>query len=278
MFAADGNLPGMRFETIDTPDSAYWLGFIAADGGVMGNTLRVGLARRDIAHLQCLAEFLGTPPPVEYLARCQTKDDVECARLDVRDRALVAALFRLGIEENKTWTVRPWHGPARLMPHYWRGVVDGDGWVARRRVMYRGQESYQGDVGLCGNKAMVEGFRDFVEATTGHRGTVLPNKSIWCVKYGGIRKAQDVARVLYGLADGPRLQRKVETAQWILSQQPKTRRWTLTAADLQDLAAANDNNWARVAEHLKVLPAQLRVMRRRAGLPLNATGRPRSAA
>ena len=56
-FAACGN--PSYFDQIDTPDKAYWLGFIATDGMVTGfksGSLRlvIKLARKDRAHLEVL--------------------------------------------------------------------------------------------------------------------------------------------------------------------------------------------------------------------------------
>jgi len=44
------------FETIDTEEKAYWLGFIAADGGLASNIYRltIGLNQKDQNHLEKL--------------------------------------------------------------------------------------------------------------------------------------------------------------------------------------------------------------------------------
>jgi hypothetical protein len=52
------------FDLIDTPDKAYWLGFMLADGCIArsagtNRTVRVSLQSRDESHLRKLANFLG---------------------------------------------------------------------------------------------------------------------------------------------------------------------------------------------------------------------------
>ena len=39
-----------------------------------------------------------------------------------------------GITAKKTDALQPWDGPADLMPHYWRGLIDGDGSITHQRA------------------------------------------------------------------------------------------------------------------------------------------------
>ena len=57
------------FDQIDSPDKAYWLGFIAADGCVTGFNqgyprLQIKLARKDRGHLELLRTALKARRPV----------------------------------------------------------------------------------------------------------------------------------------------------------------------------------------------------------------------
>ena len=57
------------------------------------------------------------------------------ASLSVGSRRLTKALVALGVTPRKSGTLQPWDGPADLMPHYWRGMVDGGGrWPARPKA------------------------------------------------------------------------------------------------------------------------------------------------
>ena len=40
------------FEEINTPEKAYWLGFLAADGYIVGNELNIQLEKKDKEHLR----------------------------------------------------------------------------------------------------------------------------------------------------------------------------------------------------------------------------------
>ena len=127
------------FRTIDTPEQAYWLGFLNADGAILGvnpGTLRlqVALARKDRGHLVKLRAFLGIGREIwDYEAR--TIGDVlrPYSRLICQERPVVMDLVRHGILPNKTGAEKSWaDGAPDLMPHYWRGMVDGDGSVPGR--------------------------------------------------------------------------------------------------------------------------------------------------
>lgn len=120
-----------------TEESAYWTGFLMADG-----TMRKGRGRMaelilcvgsiDIDHLNKLRAFLKTDYPVTRnektgIVTISINSDriaQDLARFGVlplkRDRGPV-----IGLENNR---------------HFWRGVVDGDGWVGT--VTMKGKYKY----------------------------------------------------------------------------------------------------------------------------------------
>jgi len=123
------------FRSIDTPEKAYWLGFLTADGAILGvnpGTLRlqVCLARKDRGHLVKLREFIGAGREVvDYEAETIGGVVRPYSRFTCQVRPVVMDLARNGILPNKTGHERAWNGPEHLMPHFWRGMVDGDGSV-----------------------------------------------------------------------------------------------------------------------------------------------------
>lgn len=62
------------FDDIRTPDQAYWLGFITADGGVVKNSktysLRLELAECDVEHVQFFAQAMGSNKPIWHRRGC----------------------------------------------------------------------------------------------------------------------------------------------------------------------------------------------------------------
>lgn len=224
-FAACGN-PGY-FDQIDTPDKAYWLGFITTDGMVTGfkaHAARAGslrlvikLARKDRAHLEILHRALQAKRPIRDTEEW-TKPPGSGERkkrpasiLDVCSPQIVNALVSHGVTARKTDTVEPWAGPGRLMRHYWRGVIDGDGTIG----------TYDGEarLGLCGSQPLVEAFREWAagicDTTASLRQGKQGNRRYWLLSIGGNRRLPRLLTVLYD--DAPvALARKKAEADYIV--------------------------------------------------------------
>lgn len=201
------------FDQIDTPEKAYWLGFISADGCIVttadhpeGSHLAVQLAIRDKGHLVKLKEVLGAQSGVN--TGVNRASGCGFAYLSVFSRRLTDALIALGVTPRKSLTMEPWDGPAHLMPHYWRGVMDGDGSLARKTEGVW-------TVFLCGSEATVRAFAAWAAGISGTRAK--PYKSTcWYVSISGRYQVPKLVRVLY--ADAPvSLDRKQEIADTILA-------------------------------------------------------------
>lgn len=207
------------FEQVDTPEKAYWLGFIAADGCVIttssypeGSHLAVQLAIRDRTHLLKLKEATGALGAVHDEMRAGSRGgrwrSGGSSTLYVYSRRLTKSLLVLGITPRKSATVEPWDGPADLMPHYWRGLIDGDGSLARK-----GPGLWT--VFLCGSEACVRGFAAWAAEICGTKAVPYFNTGCWYVSISGRFQVPKLVRALYGDATVS-LDRKQERADLIL--------------------------------------------------------------
>lgn len=175
------------FDRIDTPDKAYWLGFIGADGCVTGNRylrLQVKLARKDRDHLLILHRALKANRPLwdsEQMSKGRIRP---YSTLAVYSPQLAQSLIGHGITPRKSATLRPWDGPADLMPHYWRGLFDGDGSITiNRKGVY---------LSFVGSKAIACGFLGWAHAVCGTNSTARPGKpgsSYWVAQIGGSHRS-----------------------------------------------------------------------------------------
>ena len=86
-----------------TPDMAYWLGFIFADGSVEDYRLKVELKSDERAHLATLLAFLGSDAPVRQVARYDRRigKTYHNANIRVYSRAFIASLAALGVHPRK---------------------------------------------------------------------------------------------------------------------------------------------------------------------------------
>lgn len=118
------------FNTIDTEEKAYWLGFITADGYVNESRhfLNIKLQAGDEAHLYKFKQFLGC-------IEIPIKDDIGGSgqivkSITVNSRTLVNDLINLGVRQGKSGNEHICNKvPDNLIPHYIRGLIDGDGCI-----------------------------------------------------------------------------------------------------------------------------------------------------
>ena len=197
------------FATIDTPEKAYWLGFLAADGFIVIHKgdprgLGVRLVASDIGHLQLLAGALGSE------AKPKIGND-GAARVIFNSRRLAADLIAHGITPRKSWTCSPWDAPEELAPHYWRGLIDGDGHIGV------GTKPKEKQVVFVGTQAMAEGFRSFAAEVCGTGAVPHQRPGCWTMQIQGRRQVHALLSVLYA-EDWVALARKKKVALAITAE------------------------------------------------------------
>jgi hypothetical protein len=212
------------FDDIDTEEKAYWLGFITADGCIVNSSaITINLQAADAGHLEKLSASLSSDYPVRLGPG--SKSSRGNARWHANSMPIVGALDALGVTPRKSATAVPWDGPADLMPHYWRGMVDGDGGIGSFRGR-RSSATKQCSVHLAGSRACVEAFARWASDICGSRAqpkSRAHSKDCWCWVVGGNRMAPLVVRELY---DGctVSLDRKQVLADAILAMMPRSLR------------------------------------------------------
>ncbi|ABS83598.1 mobile intron protein [Bacillus phage 0305phi8-36] len=122
------------FETIDTQEKAYWLGFMYADGYVSNtrNDYNVGIALgiKDKGHLSRFKEALRATHPIgEYEGNSYGVGTKYC-RFRFTSKTMYTHLVEKGVFENKSLILKfPSEDivPKHLVHHFIRGYFDGDG-------------------------------------------------------------------------------------------------------------------------------------------------------
>lgn len=191
------------FDTI-TEESAYWIGFLMADGNVMeiGNSYRLSLClhTQDLSHLERFKSFLGSGHKIHKFA-------TKAASLSVNSRRLCDAIARYGITPRKTFTAHVIG--LENNRHFWRGVIDGDG------CLYIPKNRYNSPViHLVGSCQLVNQFRDFaLTSIPQSKSKVFPVGNIYKVSLSGIPLIES----LYGDCTIA-LQRKLDKANSVLNR------------------------------------------------------------
>jgi hypothetical protein len=181
------------FDTIDTEEKSYWLGFLTADGTISrGNRIRLALQARDLDHLHKFVAALESDQPVVINEVPLNGKIHSSALVQLNCKRLVSALEHLGVGERKSLTVTACEFvPEKLVRHYWRGLVDGDGCIKYDK---RAKKWY---IGLAGSYGIVSAFAKYITSFVETKASILPRGAIFIIDYGGAALPQKVASILY---------------------------------------------------------------------------------
>lgn len=140
------------FDSVDTEERAYWLGFIMGDGCISGDdgrenwTLSIGLQASDKDQLLRFKESIGATNPIsEYLVA----EKYPTCSIHICSTPLVQGLKKHGITSNKSLTACfPQNLQKQLIPHFVRGLFDADGSIPYSNGKPMG-------VSLCGTPELI---------------------------------------------------------------------------------------------------------------------------
>ena len=124
------------FEVIDTPEKAYWLGFILADGynNQDRGFLNINLNSIDHHHLEKFVDAIeGDYNMITIRQHSITGNNMSC--LCINSRKMSNDLAKLNILQGKSANEHiPPNIPKILIKDFIRGIIDGDGHINSRRI------------------------------------------------------------------------------------------------------------------------------------------------
>ena len=176
-------------------ESSYTLGLIYADGNIAWNptkgyqALTITTSAKDKEHLEKLRLLMSSTKSLLY------SSSTNSYRLIVNNKNLVLRLMELGVFPRKSLTIKfPDFLPTKMMSHFLRGVIDGDGcvyYLNRKRSPYFSIRIYSGSPHFLYKLAQ------FVEKNYDISGKVnLVNPSTFGVEYTCSR-AKKLGRIIY---------------------------------------------------------------------------------
>lgn len=154
------------FHNIDTPEKAYWLGFLYADGGLneKKHEIRINLKSDDSFHL---TKFLFALHALTYPINQQFKilgdKSFPISYIQMVDHQMINDLINKGCTPNKTFTVKfptEEQVPKHLLSHFIRGVFDGDGTLSKTKAPNGIRDVYH--LGFLGTKDLINGIKDYL--------------------------------------------------------------------------------------------------------------------
>lgn len=127
----NGRRVNINFFKTWTPEMAYVLGFILTDGCVSNKTFSISQKYPEIlTHISLVMES-------NYPISRRPNGKNSLHTLNITRKEMVEDLYRLGIHRKKSLTVEFPEVPDDYLPHFLRGVIDGDGWVQDRGYTVR---------------------------------------------------------------------------------------------------------------------------------------------
>lgn len=156
------------FDVIDTPNKAYILGFLYADGANTSNYDRprycvsICLKQDDYKILEAIRDEIGySEAPIKLKQYGKTPT----AKLDICNKHIVLRLHELGIIPNKTFTIKfPEWLSQNLYSHFIRGYFDGDGCLTHGTIR-RGKT--QAAISIAGTSDFCYSLSDIIEHECG---------------------------------------------------------------------------------------------------------------
>lgn len=136
------------FDIIDTPEKAYWLGFIIADGYLNDSKhmLRIKLGDIDKEHLEKFIIFLDGDSSMLKTEKHNITGNNQWY-VSTYAKEIWQALKNLSVEQKKSGHEHvPKNLPSQFIPDFIRGLWDGDGFI---------REDLTG-IGLVGSKECLE--------------------------------------------------------------------------------------------------------------------------
>lgn len=252
------------FEEIDTEESAYWLGFIAADGYVSGGNLAIRLCERDVGHLEKFRKFIQSTHPVnKYNAKIKGKEHPSCS-IFIYSKKIINDLAKLNIVENKTRSFEVPRIPVELLKHFWRGFFDGDGSISSSTDPKRGRNVEKFNISITGNRLVVECFEKYVKSLL---STKSDSKNVKGTEnyYFRVSGNNSVKTILSEIYNNPKiyLDRKYEKVQECLSLKGIRRNLDYITLELLNELKDKCKTWNAVASSLNLDRRNLSLIRKR---------------
>lgn len=193
------------FENINSSDKAYWLGWIISDGAITNQPhkskyqLELTIQTKDEEILHLLEKDLKVKNKVYNICGY--------SRFSLGCKKIINDLEKLGISQNKTFTVKIPNIDKKYYSALLRGLFDGDGGFTS---YFRKNGQYCQELSFCGNKSVVEWiantmFNAIPELT---KNKITKERSIYRIRWNGRKDIKLIQKYLYQNHNNHYLKRK----------------------------------------------------------------------
>lgn len=206
----------LYFHSISTPEKAYWLGFMYADGCVHSQRNEISLNITDLEHLEKFKTAIGAVNHKITATQDQRFPKAKkLYQLSIKDVQLWKDLNKWGCEPQKTSKInRIPNIPKDYVSHFLRGYFDGDGSLH----YLASTNNYR--ISFLGNKPFLEEIRNVLNVP---KISIAQdrNKNVYQLQISGRKQVVRILNYLYQDSDSKmRLDRKynkyLDCLKWAL--------------------------------------------------------------
>jgi hypothetical protein len=194
------------FDTINTEEKAYFLGFLFADGCniLHRNRISIGLNEKDYGLLKQLNDLLFSENCIKtehristhYIKGKRCKSTGRSICLYINSKRISSKLNEIGMIPRKSSVVKfPSCIPPELLCHFVRGYFDGDGSL----IKYNSKRGYT--IKIASSRTFCLKLKDIVAKHTGINGIVCDESNAYnCFVIGGIYNSKVFCDWMYSSA------------------------------------------------------------------------------
>ena len=187
------------FDNIDSHEKAYWIGFLAADGSINRNTVKLCLAIKDINHLYRFKFFLNSTNPIKIYNATLKNKKYPCCEIGFRSENILNQLSIHSVVSNKSKTLLfSTNIPKQYISSYILGIFDGDGCFNLMKFNGTNLNIRQMRFSLLASKDVAKNIQNYFynECNVGINKIQL-YKNIHILQYGGNSVLLKISNYLY---------------------------------------------------------------------------------
>ena len=185
------------FETINTAEKAYWLGFLASDGcnyqRECNASIILNLHKKDIGHLEKFNQFCHTDAEIKlYIGYEGFSNQTPMCKITLNSKKISNDLIDKGILPNKSLILQPPHILEEFYKPFILGYFDGDGSISKSSQYNNYSISIQGTKEILTWICEVLDWDAKLE-----KRNINSNNNSYYIRCGGTNKPYQILNQLY---------------------------------------------------------------------------------
>lgn len=188
------------FDTINTSEKAYWLGFMYADGFIETKRPYVGisLALADECHIEKFKKAIDANYEIHRYIGTGYSEGKLYSKIIMSSEKMKSDLIKHGCIENKTNMISAPKIDKEMISHFIRGYIDGDGCITHSFNKYG---SLDWKVKILGTDKLLDYIRDFIHknniAQINQYSKRKEYQIVSCLEFGGNIQVRNFLELIY---------------------------------------------------------------------------------